>query len=604
MTVEPLERLLYPAGDANQPGTSTPPYLRLLRMILEDKRDFVLILIYSSLGGILSLAVPLSTQMVVNTIAAGFFLQPIIVIASLVLGGLVFAALLRLLTIWLVELVRQRAFNRIALRIAYRVPRIKHSRLSNEYLPDLVNRFFDVITVQANFANLLLDVPSAVLQILIGLTLLALYSPYLLGFNLIVIGFFVFEAFILGIGGYSTRSNETAKRYLVAEWLEELGRCETSIKLNKFPMHILEHTDRLVVDYTKARRKHFNVVFRQSTALAFFQAFAASGVLAIGGWLVIERQLALGQLVASQLIVTQMLPAIERVIRNLTTLYELLSALGKIGYVEDLPLERRDGTPLPRTEGGALVRVKGLQVSFGKDNNVLKALDLELQPGERVSLFGPNCSGKSTLAYVLCGLLEPSAGLVEINGMDVRNIQIDSLRSVVSLVTDSNEIFEGSIEHNVSFGRTDVSHQDILEALEMVHFEEDLIYMPDGLKTMLLSGGRNLSRGQIQKLMIARAIVQKPQLLVLDEAFTGIQENTKLKILDLLYSQKNSWTLIDISQDADTIFHSSRIFFLKNGTIVESGSIDELIARRNSEFEQLFPHLANLVRRSARGEQP
>ncbi len=158
MPVDSLTKVLYPAGDANQKDKPTSPYYRLWRMIVEDKQDLFLILIYSSLAGVLSLAVPLSTQMVVNTIAAGFFLQPITVIAGLVLGGLLFAAILRLLTIWLVELVRQRVFNRIALRIAYRVPRIQHSTLSKEYLPDLVNRFFDVITIQGNFANLLLDV--------------------------------------------------------------------------------------------------------------------------------------------------------------------------------------------------------------------------------------------------------------------------------------------------------------------------------------------------------------------------------------------------------------------------------------------------------------
>ncbi|HIA53606.1 MAG TPA: hypothetical protein EYN91_16190 [Candidatus Melainabacteria bacterium] len=254
MPADSLTKVLYPAGDANQKEKPTSPYYRLWRMIVEDKQDLFLILIYSSLGGVLSLAVPLSTQMVVNTIAAGFFLQPITVIAGLVLGGLLFAAVLRLLTIWLVELVRQRVFNRIALRIAYRVPRIQHSQLSREYLPDLVNRFFDVITVQGNFANLLLDVPAATLQILIGLTLMALYSPYLLAFVLIVIAFVLCEVFLLGYSGYKTRSNETSKRYLVAEWLEELGRCETSIKLNKFPMHILERTDSLVFDYTGARQ--------------------------------------------------------------------------------------------------------------------------------------------------------------------------------------------------------------------------------------------------------------------------------------------------------------------------------------------------------------
>ncbi len=599
MMPDPLTKTLYPAGDANQLGKTTSPYVRLWRMTVEDPGDLFLIILYSSLGGILSLAVPLSTQMVVNTIAAGFFLQPIIVIAGLVLGGLLFAAALRLLTIWLVELVRQRAFNRIALRLAYRVPRIRHSQLSNEYLPNLVNRFFDIQTVQGNFAALLLDVPAATLQILIGLTLLALYSPYLFGFNLCVIGFFLLEVFLLGLGGYSTRSVETTKRYRVAEWLEELGRCETAIKLTKFPMYILEQTDKLVADYTKARRSHFNVLFRQATGLVFFQAFAAAGVLGIGGLLVIERQLALGQLVASQLIVMQMLPAIERIIRHMQTLYELLSALGKIGYVEDLPLERRDGIEYERSAKGAAVTIKGLSIAFGADQKVLNGLDLTLQSGERVTLCGRNGSGKSTLAYILTGLLEPTSGLAEINGVDVRDMQVDSLRSIVSLVTYENEIFEGTIENNVTMGRPDIEYKDMLWALDMVGFESDLVGMSDGLKTNLLSAGRNLSRGQIQKLLIARAIVQRPQLLILDEAFTGIEEKIKLEILERLYSSETPWTIIDISQDADTVFHSSRLLVLDGGKIVESGSLSELMAKgESSEFAKLFPKLTELVRLS------
>ena len=597
MPVDSLSKVLYPAGDANQKEKPTSPYFRLWRMVVEDKQDLFLIFIYSSLGGLLSLAVPLSTQMVVNTIAAGFFLQPITVIAGLVLGGLLFAAILRLLTIWLVELVRQRVFNRIALRIAYRVPRIRHSQLSKEYLPDLVNRFFDVITIQGNFANLLLDVPAATLQILIGLTLMALYSPYLFVFVLIVIGFVLLEVFLLGHDGYKTRSNETSRRYLVAEWLEELGRCETAIKLNKFPAHILEQTDSLVFDYTHARRRHFNVLFRQATGLALFQAFAAAGVLGIGGWLVIERQLALGQLVAAQLLVTQMLPALERLIRHLQTLYELLSALGKIGYVEDLPMERVDGAECAVTAGGASINIQALHVDYGQRTNVINGMNLQLQPGERISLMGPNGSGKTTLAFVLSGLIEPTSGLVAVNGMDVRSINYESLRSIVSLVSDANEIFEGTIETNVTFGRPEISHADMLWALKLVDFEEELVGMRDGLKTQLLSGGRNLSRGQTQKLLIARAIVQKPQLLILDEAFTGIEERSKMQILDRLFAESMPWTIIDISQDADTIFHSSKMVFLRDGKVVESGSLRELLARSGSQLELLFPKLVELIRK-------
>ncbi len=220
----------------------------------------------------------------------------------------------------------------------------------------------------------------------------------------------------------------------------------------------------------------------------FFRHFAAAGVLGIGGWLVIESQLALGQLVAAQLLVTQMLPAIERLIRHLQTLYELLSALGKIGYLEDLPLERTGGNDCVATGSGASINIQGLHVDYGQKNNVIDGLNLQLSAGERISLMGPNASGKSTLAFVLSGLIEPSSGLVQINGMDVRDIKYDSLRSIVSLVTDANEIFEGTIETNVTFGRNEITHADMLWALKLVDFDEELVGMRDGLKTQLLSG--------------------------------------------------------------------------------------------------------------------
>lgn len=595
MNVEEVVKVLYPPGTEERPGHATSPHQRLLQMIFEDRVDLILIVIYTFFSGLFALALPLATQIVVNTIAAGVFMQPLTVIATTVCACLTFVALLRLLTLWLVERIRQRTFARVALRLAYRVPRVKHALLSNEHLPELVNRFFDTITVQSAWFNLLLDAPAAALQVMVGMTLLAFYSPWLLLFDGIVLLFFFLQVFLFGFGGFRTRSAETTQRFRIAEWLEELARCEAGIKTNGIPAYLLKHADKLLVDYVKLRRLHFNVLFRQQAGLFFFQALASSGVLGIGGYLVISRQLTMGQLVSSLLIVNMILPGVERVTRNLQNVYELLSALGKIGYVEDLPLERKGGEGLPRQSGGAAVDIRGLRFAYSERQPVLQGMDLSLSAGERISLFGHNGSGKTTLAKILCGLVEPSEGLVQINGIDIRDLELASLRQSVALMSDANEIFPGTILENVGLGRPEISHADIMWALELVHFDE-LSHLDAGLHTELGTAGKNLSRGMIQKLLLARALVKRPQLLIFDEAFTAIEERSKIQILDRLYANEHKWTIIDISHDADSIMRSDRIILLAEGRIVESGTPRELIKRVDGKLEELFPQLVHVLR--------
>ncbi|HNM52039.1 MAG TPA: ATP-binding cassette domain-containing protein, partial [Candidatus Obscuribacter sp.] len=211
-------------------------------------------------------------------------------------------------------------------------------------------------------------------------------------------------------------------------------------------------------------------------------------------------------------------------------------------------------------------------------------------------LVGASGAGKTTIAMLLCGLHEPSHGTVEVGGYDMRDIELASLRRTVGFVGDANEIFEGTIEDNITLGRSFVTHQDVRWALDVAQFNDDLVKMPDGIKTMLVSGGRNLSRGQVQRLLIARAIAERPRLLVLDEAFTGIDERTKLKIIEALFSADLPWTVLDISHDAEVVMRSSKVYVLAGGKIVEFGTPADLSWRNESEFSTLFPDLAAQIR--------
>lgn len=580
--------------DAPEQAQAAPPtpYGRLRTLLKQEWLDGTLILVYTAMIGLLSLVVPLATQALVNTIAAGVFLQPLFVLSFLVLGCLLFAGVLQVLRLVLAERLQQRIFARVALDLALRLPFVRQSAIADAYAPQLVNRFFDVLNIQKALSKLLLDGPAAALQILVGLLLMVFYSPLLLVFALCVIGFLLVAWLGLGIGGLQSSIKESSYKYHVAEWLEELGRCHVGFKLSGNSAFPLERTDNLVLGYIGARQAHFRVLLRQGIGNVIFRAVANAGVLCIGGWLVITAQFTIGQLVAAEIVLLSVLSALDKLVRMLEELYDLLTSLHKLGQLTDLPSERRSGVLVSNPSGGASVLCRGVRFSYRPDNEVLCGLDLDLQPGDRLSLVGTSGAGKSTLAALLVGLQEPSHGLVMVNSVEVRSANLENLRKIVSLVNDSNEIFEGSIEENLLLGRSEIGPYDIAWALELAQLTEELAKMPEGLKTKLVSGGRNLSRGQLQRLLIARAIVTRPHLLILDEAFTGIDERDKLCILDRLYGQDQTWTIIDISHDPEVVVRSDAIYVLESGKLVETHTgIRSHFPGAQSRFAALFPSL-------------
>lgn len=567
------------------------PYERLLRMLKLEQGDLAVIVVYNGLIGLLLLAVPLAAQALVNTIAAGVMAQPLVILTLGVLAALLFAGVLRLFKLTLLERLQQRIFARIALDVAERLPRFRYDALMSEYAPQLVNRFFDVITMQKSAAKILLEGPSALLKVAIGMLLMAFYHPYLLAFDVFLVLFVAFTVGVLGLGGLDSSIEESKSKYRVADWLEDLARCQRGFKMSAVGAFPIERADALVIDYVRARESHFRVIFRQALGNYLMQAIAFAGVLAIGGWLVINRQLTLGQVVAAEIVVVGVLDGLEKLIRMLEQGYDLLTSLDKVGHLTDLPLEREGGREARRGQGGARVHCKRLYFSYPSGAEVLNGIDLDLKPGESLSLVGESGAGKSTLAAVVCGLHEPDHGVVQINGIDVRDLRLDSLRRIVGMVSDTNEIFAGTVEENILLGREHISHEDLEWALDLTGLGDELARLRRGLQTQLVTEGRNLSRGQIQRLLIARAIIGRPQLLIIDEGFTGIDECDKLQLLDALYDAQRGWTIIDISHDPEVVARSQRVAVLSHGNVVQEGRAADLARVRDGEFARLFPSM-------------
>jgi ATP-binding cassette subfamily B protein len=568
-----------------------------MAFVKEDRQDLWVLLVYTLISALLSLAVPLAAQALVNTIAVGVFLQPLVVLSLMVFVGLCFTGVVKVLQLTLVEVLQQRLFARIAIGLAQHLPRVKHAALSQNNPAETLNNFFAVEKLQKTAAKLLLDGPAALLQIAFGLLIMAFYSPLLLAFDLVVLLALGFNTWVLGTNGLATSLVESKKLYRVAGWLQDMARCHASFKLDSASPYAMEQTDARVLQYLDARQQHFKVVFRQAVFHYCFYAVAGCGILAIGGWLVIQRQLTLGQLVASELIAVMVLLAMEKLVGLYQEGFDLLTAIDKLGHLEDLPLDETQGQrTVPATVNqGLAVRCQGVSFSYpplgsrgaaGGAKPVLQQLNVGLQAGGYYTLVGPVGSGKSTLARVLCGLSTVGSGSLTFNGVDIRDLDATDLHHHVALVDGTNHVFEGTLEDNILCGRSHLNDGHLKAALEATLLYDEVYALPQALKTRVPSTGPALSQGQVQRLMLARALVDNPTLLVLDEAFAGMDTALALAIAKRLAALP--CTVLDITHELPRIAMSEAVLVLKAGQVVEMAPPQELLKTPASYVYQQF----------------
>lgn len=550
---------LAPLGALAGHGHTPTPFARLVSLLRLERDDIGVALVYAVGVGIVSLAAPIGVQALVNTVAFGGLLQPLVILTLLVFVALAFAGVLRALWAWVVERIQERVFVRVAVDLAFRLPRVERDALGTAYGPELVNRFFDVLTVQKGAATLLVDGVSIVLSTAVGMLVLAFYHPVLLAFDVALVLVVGFVLLGLGRGAVKTAVKESKAKYAVAAWLEEMALHPAAFRSSAGAEFARARAEDLLHVWLGARKKHWKILFRQIVGALVVQALASAALLGVGGFLVINGKLTLGQLVAAELIVTTVVAGIAKLGKQLESFYDLCAGVDKLGQLIDLPLEVPGGAALPRNDAGARVEISG--VSFAPNGSTKPLLDhvsLSIAPGARVAVVGPSGAGKSTIADLLFGMRAPHTGRIDVDGADLRDLDLGALREQIALVRDV-EIFEGSIAENVRVGRPAVTTQDVRAALEAVGLYDEVSALREGLETRLPTGGAPLSQGQTQRLCVARAIAGKPRLIVLDAALSDLDPASRKPILAALFDRKAPWTVLATTHDRDVLRSSDEI---------------------------------------------
>ncbi|WP_299551644.1 ATP-binding cassette domain-containing protein [Seonamhaeicola sp.] len=543
------------------------PWLRLIGLLELEKRDILQIFYYAIFAGVVALSLPLGIQAIINLIQGAQVSTSWIILVILVTLGVAFSGSLQLMQLRIIETIQQRIFMRSSFELAYRFPKIKMAELRNYYPPELANRFFDTLTIQKSLSKILIDVPTAVLQILFALILLSFYHPFFIvfGFLLLILVLAVFK--FTARKGLETSLNESKNKYKVAHWIQEIARSVISFKLSGNTNLSTNKNDDLVSGYLKARESHFKVLMLQFIQMISFKVIVTASLLLIGGALVLNQEMNIGQFVAAEIIIILVIASVEKLILGLESFYDTLTSLEKIGQIVDKNLENQEGETPPYKNG---IHIELEDVSYevsNRDKHILKHISLELNSKSRILVKGESGSGKSTLLRLISGVIEATSGNIYVNDMSIKSLKLNYYRSQLGLSLSDESPFEGSIRENLSFGNQDITDDNIYKVLEIVGLKNYVKELPNGLNTILYPDGKQLSYTLSKKIVLARAILKAPKILILEDALDRFNETETKSIIEFLTHKDRPWGLIVVSSSSAWIDRCTEIITLEKGKI-------------------------------------
>ncbi len=556
---------------------------RFLSLIRPDRKEIRNIYIFAVFSGLLSLGLPLGIQMIINFIQLGQISTSWFVLVALVVSAIGFSGILNIYQLKITENLQQRIFTRSAFEFADRIPKIKMVELVKRYAPELTNRFFDTLTIQKGLSKLLIDFTSASLQIIFGLLLLSFYHSFF-----IFIGFFLLILLLLMLRftvkkGYSTSLTESTYKYKIAHWLEEIAHSRISFKMaGESKMHI-DKTNSFLHNYLDARNTHFKILVQQYAYLIAFKVAIALTLLIVGGFLVINGQINIGQFVAAEIVIVLVLSSVEKLILSIEIVYDVLTAVEKIGQVTDLALENYTGADIENDQSTGIT-LKYSNVSYRFDllnTDVLAEVSFDVSANEKVAIVSESSLTANALFCLTTGLYDTNDGNISMDGIPISNLNKSLLREHIGAMLAQDQLVYATIVENITMGRNSISLQEVVALCEQLELTKFIEQSPEKFNTMLNPEGHFIPSDVKTKLFMARVIIGLPRLILCEEPGSGLSPAQSKSMIELIKTLHNR-TVIMATHDPEYLKISDRIIHIENGKIVFTGNYESYQKHRKS----------------------
>lgn len=544
---------------------SANPVARILKLVSLEKKEISQIYFYAVLYGIIMLVIPVGIQALISfaqtaTISTSVVLLVIFIVLSVFISGVLQVNQMRI-----IEKIQQKIFVRYGFSFAQKIPQINLSAIDDYYLPELVNRFFDTLTLQKKLAKLLLDFPLAIVQIVFGLVLLAFYHPVFIAFGLILVTVVYGILYFSGKRGLITSIEESTFKYKVVAWLEEIARIIRSVKFAKSPGFTLQKADDRITGYLQFRTEHFKILLLQYKTLIAFKVLVTAAMLMVGTFLMINQQLTVGQFIAAEIVILTILNSVEKLIVNLDSVYDVLTAVEKIEQVTDKESEPQGTIVYNGQPGkGMSVQLQDLGFSYDGTSTVVSGISMQVRPGEKVCITGSDGSGKSTLLRLISGMYNQYTGNILLNDIPLKNYNLQQLRRHMGVMISQQDIFEGTLMENITMGLEKPDMDELLMLCSKTGLGDFITKLPHGFDTQLNTNGRKLPATVVRKILLVRALISKPSLLLLEEPWHGLEAQYQQQIKDLLLKDMKETTAIIISNDSSMATAFNQIIKMQN----------------------------------------
>jgi ATP-binding cassette subfamily B protein len=567
------------AKEANSsPAGAARKFFALLNL---DRKDVSAVYAFAILAGLVQLSLPLGIQTIISFVMAGSISTSIVVLIVLVVTGVFLYGLLQVRQMQIIEKIKQKIFTRYSFEFADRIPKLNIEKLDNYYLPELVNRFFDTISLQKGIEKILLDIPTALIQIVFGIVLLSFYHPVFIAFGSVLLLLLYIILRNTLPNGFSASMRASDYKYKTASWLEEISRSIKSFKYSRGTSLNVEKTDVLVTNYLNSRTEYFNILLAQFWSLIGFKVVIIAAMLIVGVVLLVDQQINIGQFIAADIVIITVMNSIEKLIINLDNVYDSLTSIEKMDKVTGAETEK-SGTELISKTGDA-IRVRFTNVSFRylDGANVLQNVSFLLNPGEKLCIMGNSGSGKSTALRLLTGAFRNFEGSVLINDIPIGNYSVGSLRASTGILLSQQDIFQGTLWENITMGNKDITVAEITDTLKLCGLSNFLESLPDGLDTPLDPTGKRLPMKIRQGILLARALVGHRKLVLLEDPFHGLEEKNKQEVLSFLKNDHES-TVIITSTDSEVAKNCDKVLYLNRGVAESFGSWEAVSNQLNA----------------------